>query len=105
MVTYLRTQIHQITGRDIPIAFSEVNSDSSGVVGGVASPDSYYNAIWYADVLGRLIEQNVFMVNQWAHRRTRADWDCFPPIPSGQPIMFSRCTTNLGASGYSVHQG
>jgi hypothetical protein len=66
MVTYLRDMIHQITGRDIPIAFTEVNSDSSNVVGGVASPDSFYNAIWYADVLGRLIQQNVFMVNYWA---------------------------------------
>ena len=65
-VTYLRSLIHQITGRDIPIAFTEVNSDPSSVVSGAASPDSFYNAIWYADVLGRLIEQNVFMVNQWA---------------------------------------
>ena len=66
MATYLRGQIHQITGRDIPIAFTEVNSDPSNVLGGVASPDSFYNAIWYADVLGRLIKQNVFMVNYWA---------------------------------------
>jgi alpha-L-arabinofuranosidase len=65
MVTYLRDMIHQITGRDLPIAFTEVNSDPSAVVGGVASPDSFYNAIWYADVLGRLIQQHVFMVNQW----------------------------------------
>jgi hypothetical protein len=66
LVTYLRELIHQITGRDIPIAFTEVNSDPSNVVGGVASPDSFYNAIWYADVLGRLIDQNVFMVNNFA---------------------------------------
>jgi hypothetical protein len=32
----------------------------------VASPDSFYNAIWYADVIGRLIDQNVFMVNNFA---------------------------------------
>ncbi len=66
MVTYLRSMIRQITGRDIPIAFTEVNSDPSNVVGGVASPDSFYNAIWYADVIGRLIDQNVFMVNNFA---------------------------------------
>ena len=66
MVNYLRSMIHQITGRDIPIAFTEVNSDPSNVVGGVASPDSFYNAIWYADVVGRLIEQNVFMINNFA---------------------------------------
>jgi hypothetical protein len=31
----------------------------------VASPDSFYNAIWYADVLGQLMNADVFMVNQW----------------------------------------
>jgi hypothetical protein len=65
MVVYLRNLIHETTGRDIPIAFTEVNSDPSNVVGGVASPDSFYNAIWYADALGRLIQQGVFMVNNW----------------------------------------
>ena len=70
MVIYLRDMIHQITGRDIPIAFTEVNSDTSNVSGGVASPDTEYNAIWYADVLGRLIQQNVFMVNHWVFALT-----------------------------------
>ncbi len=65
MVVYLRDLIHQTTGRDIPIAFTEVNSDPSAVLGGQATPDSFYNAVWYADVLGKLIQQNVFMVNYW----------------------------------------
>ncbi len=30
-----------------------------------ASPDSHFNAIWYADVLGRLMSEDVWMVNQW----------------------------------------
>ena len=65
-VIYLRSIIHEITGRDLPIAFTEVNSDPTpGLVGGSAIPDSFYNAIWYADVLGRLIQEDVFMVNQW----------------------------------------
>jgi hypothetical protein len=65
MVVYLRGLIKENTGRDLPIAFTEVNSSPTDALGGVASPDSYYNAIWYADVLGRLIQQNVFMVNQF----------------------------------------
>jgi alpha-L-arabinofuranosidase len=65
MVTYLRDLIKTTTGREIPIAFTEVNSDPSTVFNGIATPDSFYNAIWYADVLGRLIQQNVFMVNQF----------------------------------------
>jgi hypothetical protein len=65
MVTYLRGLIKQITGRDLPVGFTEVNSDPSGVFNKVASPDSYYNAIWYADVLGRMIEENVFIIDHF----------------------------------------
>jgi hypothetical protein len=65
MVTYLRGLIQEYTGRDIPIAFTEVNSSPTAAQGGVASPDSFYNAIWYADVLGELASQRVFMVNNW----------------------------------------
>jgi hypothetical protein len=65
LVTYLRSLIHEITGRDLPIAFTEVNSSPTSAFGGTATPDTIYNAIWYADVLGRLIQQHVFMVNQW----------------------------------------
>jgi hypothetical protein len=64
-VRYLRALIQATTGHDIPIAVTETNSDSSPVVQGEASPDSFYNAIWWADVLGRTIDENVFMVNQF----------------------------------------
>jgi hypothetical protein len=65
LVIYLRQLIHEHTGRDLPIAFTEVNSDPRSVMMGEATPDTLYNAIWYADVLGKLGQQNVFMVNQW----------------------------------------
>ena len=65
MAKYLSGLIKTTTGRDLPIAFTEVNSNPSPVLKGQATPDSFYNAIWYADVLGRLIQQNVFMVNQF----------------------------------------
>ena len=64
-VQYLREIVREITGRDLPVAFTEVNSSPTGSMGGEASPDSFYNAIWYADVLGRMISEDVFMVNQW----------------------------------------
>jgi hypothetical protein len=64
-VEYLRSLIRQVTGRDIPIAYTEVNSDPSSISGQVASPDSFYNAIWYADILGQMMQSKVFMVNQW----------------------------------------
>ncbi len=64
-VDTLRTLIHETTGKDLPIAITETNSNSAHVVQGEASPDSFYNAIWWADVLGRMINENVFMVNQF----------------------------------------
>ena len=65
MVNYLRGLTRTTTGHDLPIAFTEVNSDPTPSFKGVATPDSFYNAIWYADVLGRLIQEQVFMVNQF----------------------------------------
>lgn len=62
IIPFLRDVIAETTGRDIPIAITEVNSHWSAVIGGEASPDSFYNAIWIGDVLGRLIKQGVFIV-------------------------------------------
>ena len=64
-VEYLRGLIREVVGRDLPIAITEVNSDPSSAMLQDASPDSFYNAIWYADVLGQLMHADVFMVNQW----------------------------------------
>ena len=64
-VEYLRGLIREVVGRDLPIAITEVNSDPSAVMLQEVSPDSFYNAIWYADVLGQLMNADVFMVNQW----------------------------------------
>ena len=64
-IAYLRTLIQEHTGRDLPIAITEINSTPTGVQYQPASPDSHFNAIWYADVLGRLMTEDVWMVNQW----------------------------------------
>ena len=62
IIPNLRALIRETTGRDLPIAVSEVNSDWSHATGGDATPDSFYNAIWWGDVLGRLIRQRVDIV-------------------------------------------
>jgi len=60
----LRAVIKETTGReDIPVAVTEANSHWSNNIGGEATPDSFYNAIWWADVLGRLIRDGAFIVN------------------------------------------
>lgn len=64
-IPYVRGLIQEYTGRDIPIAITEVNTHYSKAVGGEATPDSHFNAIWLADMFGRLMYQDVFMVNHW----------------------------------------
>ena len=64
-IDYLRGLIREIVGRDLPIAITEVNSDPSSAMLQEASPDTFYNAIWYADVIGQTMNADVFMVNQW----------------------------------------
>jgi hypothetical protein len=62
---YLRSVIRETIGHDLPIAITELNSDPSNAILKEASPDSFYNAIWYADILGQMMNADVFMVNQW----------------------------------------
>ncbi|MBN2148828.1 MAG: hypothetical protein JW726_15680 [Anaerolineales bacterium] len=64
-VEYLRSLTIEILGRELPIAYTEVNSDPSSAMLKETSPDSFYNAIWYADILGQMMNANVTMVNQW----------------------------------------
>lgn len=62
----LRQVVHATTGRDLPIAVTEVNSHWSGAIGQESTPDGFYNAIWWADVLGRLLHQQVYIVAYFA---------------------------------------
>lgn len=66
IIIHARELILEHTGRDLPIAVTEFNSAYDKSVGGEATPDSHLNAIWMADVLGRMIKQDVFMANVWA---------------------------------------
>jgi len=65
IIIHARELIHQYIGRDLPIAVTEFNSAYDKSVSGEATPDSHYNAIWVADVLGRMIKSGVFMANHW----------------------------------------
>ncbi|RLD03098.1 MAG: hypothetical protein DRI32_07855 [Chloroflexi bacterium] len=62
IIPRLRATIRETTGKDLPIAVSEINSDWTHATGGDSTTDSYYNAIWWGDVLGRLITQKVDIV-------------------------------------------
>jgi alpha-L-arabinofuranosidase len=65
IIIHLRDVIQKNTGRDLPIAVTEFNSAYNKSVGADTSPDSHYNAIWLGDVLGRMINNGVFMANHW----------------------------------------
>jgi hypothetical protein len=62
MIVELRKVIKEATGREIPVAVTEANSHWSNTASGEATPDSYYNAIWWAGALAQLIQQRVEIV-------------------------------------------
>lgn len=66
ILTRARELIHEHAGRDLPIAVTEFNSSYDKSIGGEATPDSHYNAIWLGDVLGRMIKNDVFIANEFA---------------------------------------
>ena len=61
----LRNLIKTALGHDLPVGITELNSHWTKPVGGPADPDSFYHAVWWADVLGRLIQQRVDVVAYW----------------------------------------
>lgn len=66
IIPALRALVRQHTGRDLPVAVTEVNSSWAANSGSQASMDSHYNAIWWADALGRMIRQGTSIVAQFA---------------------------------------
>lgn len=62
LIPALRKLIRETLGRDLPVGITEVNSSWTSSGGGLATPDTFYNAIWWAGVLGTLINQQTDMV-------------------------------------------
>ncbi len=61
--------LHQLIidtiGTDKPVGITEFNSDYTNIVGSDTSPDSFYQSIWLADILGRLIRQRPEILTYW----------------------------------------
>ncbi|MEM7336684.1 MAG: hypothetical protein AAF490_31685 [Chloroflexota bacterium] len=108
IIPALRQEIRDITGRDMPIGVMEINSNWSNASLGEATPDSYYNAIWWGDVLGRMINQEVDMVTHFALQHPTAGWGMFgrtEPRPTyyvyrlyqhmGDELLFSETDDDL----------
>jgi Glycosyl hydrolases family 39 len=61
----LRGIVKENTGKDLPVAMTEFNSNFTNASGSETSPDGFYNAIWLADVLGRMIRQRPEIIAYW----------------------------------------
>jgi hypothetical protein len=66
IIPALRRLIKDTTGQDKPIGILEINSNWANVSGGEGSPETFVNALWLGDVLGRLIKQQTTMVAQFS---------------------------------------
>lgn len=66
IIPALREKVLELTGEEKPLAVTEVNSHWSNVLGQQASPDSFANAIWWGDVLTRLILEEVEIVTYFS---------------------------------------
>ena len=74
LVPTLRNAVFEETGEDLPLAIMEFNSNWSSAAGSDTSPDSFYNAIWLADALGRMIDNDIDMVAQFALQHNTNGW-------------------------------
>ena len=85
-IAYVRSIMREVLGKELPIAVTEANSDWSGRVDSETGTDSYRNALWWTEVLGRLIAAQVVMVNQF----------CLGAIPSQGLGIFGPVSYNSG---------
>lgn len=74
IIPKIREVIREETGKDLPIGIMEINSNWTDASGSETTADSHLNAIWWADVLARLIKQDVDMVTHFALQNNSAGW-------------------------------
>jgi hypothetical protein len=66
LIDRLRQEIRTVTGKDIPLIFSENNLTWDWNATGDGSGASLYAGVWWADVLGRYMDRNVLMAHHWS---------------------------------------
>lgn len=82
----LRARVKAGTGRDLPIAVTEFNSDYVGKIEGKTTADSVPGALYIADSLGRMIRQRVDIIAQFTLQMNAANgslgiFDHYDPRP------------------------
>lgn len=68
LVHRLRDHIKRITGRDIPLAFTEFNLSGNWREADEGSSASFSAGLWMAETLGQMAESGVVMANIWSAR-------------------------------------
>ena len=64
--------IKETIGTDKPVGITEFNSDASNAMGSETSTDSFYNALWLADILGRTIRTQPDILAYWLLKNNSA---------------------------------
>lgn len=95
IIPALRKAIRENAKKDLPIAVTEVNSNWASMSGGEATPETFYNALWWADSLGRMIRNRVDMVGQFALQSNPG---------SGEFGLLSRTEVRLPYYVYMMYQ-
>ncbi len=68
IIINLKYIVKETTGKDLPVGVTEYNSYYSRALGGDTTPDSFNNAVWLADVLGRMIRQRADLLAYWVFK-------------------------------------
>jgi hypothetical protein len=84
LVENLREVIVETTGGEMPMGITEVSSHWNIVRGGEGTPDSFYHAIWWADVMGRLIRGRMSVVDYFMFASSPND--AYGLIGRSQPV-------------------
>jgi hypothetical protein len=73
IIPNLRKVVKDVTGNDLPVGVLEYNSNTSSILWAEASPDSFYNGIWLADVMGRMIRHRPDILAYWLLKSNAGD--------------------------------
>lgn len=89
LVRELRDHIKRITGRDIPLAFTEINLSGNWREDGEGSSASFSAGLWMAETLGQLAESGVVMANIWSARGKDSVGLIGYPVETKRPTYFA----------------
>ncbi|GHO72706.1 hypothetical protein KSD_04770 [Ktedonobacter sp. SOSP1-85] len=82
LISSLRQSIRQDFGRDLPVAVTEVNTNPKGDV-----PPPDYAALWWADTLGKLMNQQVEYAAFFSTQGVDAPYPLFTARDGQQTVM------------------